>query len=141
MAKRISRRELIEKIRWIEAEERILRHDNESLIEKLNDLNKRFIELGSKAETYDANGCIECIEIKPQAWGHYAHLIGNDFSEEFIEELKYRLADGIVRGLLNSNYVQIIVKEDPIHTDMKTLAAKLYVVPWDKLVRTVRIHA
>ena len=139
MAKRISRRELKEKIRNLKIDLDIALSRKEEAIDRLEELQKRFDEMGSRVETYDVQGgAIECIEIKPQTWGTYEAFCGHqEFSKEQLDEIKRRLVSSLADGMMKWNLVQIIAHDGLTPISPATVGAKLYVVPWDKMVKKI----
>ena len=79
---------------------------------------------------------IECIEINPEPWGQYS-VLSKYIPEAAIPAIKERLVSQIVRGLLESDLIQIIDHPGGGPFGERTIAAKLYVVPWEKLVKKV----
>ena len=141
MAKRISRRELKGRIKDLQFMVKCKEDKIKEVEEKYKGIEKRFQEMGSQIETLNVQGeGIKCIEVKPQAWGTYAMLAPwHTDSEEAMEALKDKLVKNIAKGLIDYNYVQFIHKDDTSPFG-ETFAAKLYVVPWDKLAkRTIKI--
>ena len=139
MKKRISRRELKEQIRNLKFDLNSSKCDLDSMQTKYDDLKKRFADLGSKAESYDVKGDgIECIEVFPQAWGNYFCLARGLEDPDEIDHVKKRLISDIANGLMENNMIQFIMNDSsPLG---KTMGAKLYVVPWDKMVRKIVIR-
>ena len=136
MAKRISRKELKEKIRSLEYLNKVYRWNADNYCKKYEELKKRFQELGSKAEMFDLKGPgIECIEIEPQQWGQYS-MLSDNIPDAALPQVKERLITQIARGLMEANLVQIINSEAGPFGG-KTMGAKLYVVPWEKLVKKI----
>ena len=82
--------------------------------------------------------------IEQQPWGTYIAL-DRELSEEEQETAKKRIVESIVKGLIERNLVQFISKDRderfPI-AEYKTLAAKLYVVPWEQMPhkRTIELR-
>ena len=144
MGKRISRRELKEKIKDLSFELRTAEYRLSTAIMGRDALKQRLTELGSKAENFDVRGSgMTCIEVEPKAWGSYCVIpYGEKMTEDDTEHLKEELARNIARGLMEENMIQIIDH----HQDMdplqgRTIAAKVYVVPWDKMVKKLVIKA
>lgn len=139
MGKRISRRELKEKIRDLSFKLRTEQQKYATLHMEHKVLQKRFMDLGSKAESYDVKGAgIHCIEIKPEPVGTYA-CMEQDMEESLnlVELISERLAYDIAKGLIKSNAIQIIKNDDVIFGN--TIGAKLWVIPWDKMVKKIVI--
>jgi len=103
-----------------------------------NRIKERFRELGSAPEikTFD---CVPYVtaEIKPQAWGNYA-LVSQECLEDpdLHKQIERGLVEQIVESLIKNEYVQFM-HPDPglLYNDRGVIAAKLYVVPWDKTVQ------
>lgn len=127
------------KIRKAENEARFQREKRLEAEEKAKFYEDRFRRFGSNVETVDT-GSGECVvtekwTIEQQPWGKYV-TCREDISDEELEKLKEFLVDGIARGLIEKNLVQFISKERNDHfpiAEFKTLAAKLYVVPWEQM--------
>ena len=136
------------KIRKLENEARFQREKRLEAEEKAKFYEDRFRRFGSNVETIDpGNG--ECVvmekwTIEQLPWGRYVPCC-EDISDEEIEKLKESIVEGLVRGLIEKNLVQFILKERntvfPI-AEFKTLAAKLYVVPWEQMphARTLELE-
>ena len=143
MGKRISRRELIEKIKSLQFDLTMKNHDLCNMIMERDKLKKRIMDIGSRCEMLDISGPgINCVEVRPEAWGQYmvmSPLI--DLSDTELEDMKKMLVGKIVQGLMEQNVVQFIIGKHDFVPDRKTIAAKLYVVPWDQLVsRTIKVQ-
>ena len=140
MAKRISRRELKEKIKNLEFDLMVKESRAKDTEIVLKDLEKRFRDLGRKVEMFHVQGTgIECIEINPEPWGNYFSLFSDfDLQGEMLDGIKERLVIGIARGLIAKNLVQFIFHDD--FMGKKTVAAKVWIVPWDQLVKKVIIR-
>lgn len=138
MAKRISRRELKQWNRDLKHKVKELEYDLEAVRLERNKLDHRLTLLGSKADAYDVRGAgIECIEINPETWGQYCVLYSDE--DVNVETIKRRLAGCLIDGLMKSNSIQIIVQDD-VFPNRKTIGAKLYVIPWDKMVKKLVIQ-
>ena len=138
MGKRISRRELKEWNKALKLEVRDLQYKLDTVRMERNTLDQRLTELGSRVETYDVRGAgIECIEIKPEPWGQYCVLY--DRNDLPMDAIKQRLVQSIAEGLMKSNNVQLIVQDNDLW-QRKTIGAKLYVVPWDKMAKRIVIQ-
>lgn len=127
------------KIRKAENEARFQREKRLEAEEKAKFYEDRFRRFGSNVETVDpGSGKLVVMEkwtIEQQPWGKYA-ICREDISDEELEKLKESIVEGLVRGLIEKNLVQFILKERntvfPI-AEFKTLGAKLYVVPWEQM--------
>ena len=130
--KRISRKELKQKIKTLESRISFLTYEKESMRSQRDKYAKRLDYLGSEGwRQLD----ISRVEIKPEPWGKYCILPQElDLNAEIIDEIKSRLVKDIASGLMESGMVQIIVHDGDIFYDKKTVGAKLFVVPWEKTV-------
>ena len=136
MNKRISRRELKNRIHiqnlQIEQIKDALEEENNKRIE----IQNRFRELGSDPELEGVQG-VPCIEkeVEWQQWGQY--ILTDDFRREVIEAAEERLVESIAKGLIEENIIRFIVREPEAHSSpfdrCVTVAAKLYCIPWEKV--------
>ena len=140
--KRVSRHDLIEKIKRLERENRIAKSDELAAVRARDEIKKRFMDLGSRVMSYETRGSgIECIEVKPEPWGMYMRLSpGMELSDSEMDVLKKRLVSDIVNGLMESNAIQIIVNNDRLFPDNDIIVAKLFVVPWDKMAKKLIVR-
>ena len=126
--KRISRRELKEKIKTLKRRVEVL----ESEVKEAETEKRRFakrLEYLGREEWKQLD--LSHIEIKPETYGSYAYIIGDE-----IEPVKSFLVEKLVKGLIKAGYVQFIVRNErsgPLDFG-KSVGAKLFVVPWDKTV-------
>lgn len=79
---------------------------------------------------------ITCVDVKPQPWGQYMVLnpYAEPITDDQLREIKYRLTESIVKGLIDKGLVQFIVKGGDIPFEPQTIGAKLFVVPWEETV-------
>ena len=130
--KRLSRKDLKEKIKTLERRNIVLESEAEGARKEAKELEDRLVWLGSRLDIKQAE--VPCVEVKPQAWGQYFSFIpGTKISDEMMDEIKKKLVTSIVSGLIQKNYVQFIIHEEE-DFGWPTIAAKLYVVPWEKTV-------
>ena len=117
----------VEKGKRIEAEDKAEYYKN------------RFKQFGNNVKTVepDSGKLVVCEkwEIKPQDYGHYACI--TDLSEVQEEMIIKELAQSIAKSLLENDLVQFIsnrncLADGPIKPG-GTVAAKLYVVPWEMM--------
>ena len=84
-------------------------------------------------------------EINPETYGNYMTLMEPDLlmQSEIQRRIQEELVRSIVKGLMEANMVQFISKGrnefDPIQR-FCTVAAKLYVVPWEQVPHKRRIE-
>ena len=130
--KRISRKELKQRIKTLESRISFLTYENENMRSQRDKYAKRLDYLGSEGwRQLD----ISRVEIKPEPWGKYCRLPHElDLNAEMIDEIKSRLVKDIASGLMESGMVQIIVHDGDIFHDEMTVGAKLFVIPWEKTV-------
>ena len=93
-------------------------------------------KLGSKDgyEFLDKYG-EKTVEAKlPMTFGNY--VVTDELNDKIIEGCERELVASLVRGLMEVNAVQFIVREgDSAFYDYNTVAAKLRVVPWYEAVK------
>ena len=131
-AKRVSRKELKEKIKTLKRKVQVLQSEADEAREKAKALSDRLVRLGSSAwEQAD----ITHIDVKPTPWGSYISLMDNTaIPDDTMSEIKRRLTGQLVRGLLEANMVQFIIRESDLPFAPQTIGAKLFVIPWEKTV-------
>lgn len=140
MAKRVSRRELKEKIRELNSDLKFEKSLVNEWMTSHDKLKKRLDDMGSRIETFEARGGIQTIEIKPEAWGTYVMVNGlAEIPDEEMEQIKRKITNQIARGLIESSLVQFIANRSDLNPYI-TVGAKVYVVPWDKLAKSVILH-
>lgn len=139
--KRVSRRELKDKIRELEYETQCqqrhllsLKDENSRLQEMYGRLLDRFNRLGTQIESLDSGGTIQAIEIKPIPFGQYAILSDEFVAKEIPDVIKSQIVNDMVSQLLENGYVQFITGIDN-YPGAVTLGAKMYVVPWEQMAR------
>lgn len=104
-------------------------------------LKDRFRHAGSELETLEDVPQIPVItaEINPQQYGLYSVVDKKALEEQtFRNMIQRELITKMVQGLMDGEIVQFVAKEntwDPMMYGTYTYAAKLYVVPWEQLVR------
>lgn len=139
MSHKRSKKALKNKIKQLEFTISNLNHMNQELQYSEKQIKERFRELGSAPEIKTLN-CVPHVtaEIKPQAWGLHATL-----SSEFLEDPDLRkqvergLVEQLVETLIKQEYVQFIhgSPDDVFVPGYETIAAKLFVFPWEKAVQ------
>ena len=143
--KRISRRELIEKKKELDRELVYAKHRADTAEEKVGEVNERIRQIGIRCvDMYQGGGPIECVEIKPKAYGDYMVMdtagLPDDRLTELVNFAKGKLAVQLAEALMDQNIVQFIVHRrgdgvvfgsDPFAMD--TVGIKLYVIPWEKM--------
>ena len=105
----------------------------------------RFREIGSRVETIDPGpGKIKMLKwtVSPEQLGNYIRVLQDDSIYGNIEEYIFDLAESIAKGIIDNNLLQIIVKEadDGPLDRYGTIAAKLYVVPWEQMTDRKQIE-
>ena len=144
MKKRVKKKKISgkRKIRILENKCKILNDALEFQIKQIKKQHRIIRKLGSEDgyEFLDRFGEteIETEEIKPELYGNYAAL-GDDPENEIIDRCEKILVEELVRGLMEANVVQFIVKKqehigNPLYS-MSTVAAKIRVVPWYEEVK------
>lgn len=138
--KRISRRELKEQIRNITLEMNALRHELEDKQREYKKLKERFDYLGTSDEIHDFGDAVPVItrEIKSIPFGVYTRIIDDEYMNTInaIELSKRSLAEELAKDMVELGYVRFVVNRD--FTERKsglrtvTVAAKMYVIPWEQ---------
>lgn len=136
--KRRGRQELL----W---EIKVQRRDQEERYKLLEDqyyqLKERFRKAGSEVETLEDVPQIPVItaEINPQTYGFYGVVDKKTLEDQnFRNMIQRELITKIVQGLMDQEIVQFIAGKNTWDPDLEgfcTYGAKLYVVPWEQLVR------
>ena len=99
---------------------------------KAKSLTDRLFRLGS-CEWEQAD--VQHVEAKPLIYGTYISLMHDtEIPDETLSEIKKRLTEQLVRGLLDANMVQFIIHESDMPFEPQTVGAKLFVVPWENTV-------
>jgi hypothetical protein len=125
--------------------------DRAARAEELADYyEKRFLAFGSNVETVSEDtDAVKVLawNLEPQVWGQYCAINPMlEMTGDIYEKTKTRLVESIVRGLLEKNLVQFIVK-NPYESFgsfsvYSTVGAKMYVVPWEQTPheKTLRVE-
>lgn len=144
MNKRISRRELKNRIHIQNLQIDQIKYAFEVEKKKRIEIQNRFRQIGSDPELVELHG-IPCIEkeIELQPWGEY--ILTDDFRKDAIVAAEERLAGSIAKELMEANIIRFIVKgpdEYCVPFDRYgTVAAKLYCIPWEQVVtRKLKIN-
>ena len=138
MNKRIGRKQLKEKIKYLNRQDVFQKEEINDLTEKVNELQKRLERLGSSPDIVPYGLPYVKAEIKPQAFGTY-RFMPEEYVPE-IEEIKELLVHDMVKKLMDNGYIQFIDSTDnyarmrSLITDKATYGAKLYVIPWYEAV-------
>ena len=125
------KRRIIAEFKVITATERAVKA--EETAERYKD---RFRKFGENVETIGGSGYIKTLEwtVKPEQYGSYA-CSWSDLTGEQVWELKRKVTEQIVNGLMENNLVQFICKNreefDPLGS--ATIGAKVNVVPWEQM--------
>lgn len=128
--KRISRRELKEQIKRLQLCIQEMMKDYTDLKDKHRKLSDRFDRAGNEWEPVDGIGV--SVNIKPEAWGQYLTLGDDPYAVYHEEYFLKKLTQDLVRAMLDNHYVQFYGHDGIING--YTIGAKIYVVPWDKVV-------
>ena len=110
------------------------RATNEKLLSRVERISCMF-------QTFDENNLVKVVsksvEVHPEAWGKY--IVLSELDDELIESAKKELILKVAEGLVENGFVQFIIHEDqdtPFMQDStKTVGVKLFVVPWEQMVR------
>ena len=140
--KRMQNRLYREILRRMTAENALETAENalETAKQKAAYYKKRFIEFGKNVDTQDMDKgrYISMLkwELKPEPYGQYAcvHKAFIDENGEVLNGLKGSIIRTLVEGIIENDLAQIIVKdeEDPLYP-FRTVAAKVYIVPWEQM--------
>lgn len=111
--------------------------------EKAAFYERRFRELGSNVETVEPEtGPVATLiwNVESQTWGQYS-IVTETPQDDMVKHVSRKLIESIADGLIQQNLVQIIVRDGDLPFEQHTIAAKLYVVPWDRMPheRTIKI--
>lgn len=147
MSKNRKQMKIIKKLRAAEAKANSWYNQYVSILAKNSELELKNDKLKHRLDLAGLNtptleestGPIHVIEADIEPYGSYVALT-DEPTESDMEILKKRLTQGLVEGLLANNLVQIIYK-DPYNVgpfgdalnNYYTYAAKMYVVPWEKM--------
>ena len=111
---------------------------------------KRFLAFGSNVETVSEDtDAVKVLawNLEPQVWGQWCAINPMlEMTGDIYEKIKTRLVESIVRGLLEKNLVQFIVKSPDesfgSFSVYYTVGAKMYVVPWEQTPheKTLRVE-
>lgn len=147
MKKRLKKKKISckRRIRALEKTRKLLSESIEFQKKQIERQHRIIRKLGSKDgyEFLDTLGykTIETERIKPTAYGNYV-MISDDLNNQIIDGCEEKLVESLVRGLMQANVVQFIVKSnsksDPIRgplNEYSTVAAKILVVPWYEAVK------
>jgi hypothetical protein len=113
----------------------------------------RLQSIGKNMQTVDVNSeVIRTIkwEIHPQAWGEYVcidldSIVSAHDEKYLLAIMQEKAVNHIARGLIEKDLVQFIIKNqdmdisDPLN-QCGTLAAKLYVIPWERMPHKGKIE-
>lgn len=101
-------------------------------LEEAKTYSDRLVRLGSSA--FDQGG-FTYVDVKPQPWGQYIALMEDTkITDIQWEEIKYKLTESIVKGLIEKKLVQFIFKDSDVPFAPQTIGAKLFVIPWEQTV-------
>ena len=149
MKKKFRRKEREKLIRKIEKLENELRCERIRTAELENDYLKaerRLRDAGSEIETIDYGcGPVQIIQAKAELYGDYFTCIG-ELNTRLQGEAKENLIREMVKGLIEQNMIQFIIKKPGefggTFGDALTIGAKLFVIPWEQMRtgRTVEIR-
>lgn len=77
-------------------------------------------------------------ELRSVAFGNYA-VLSEELDSEDMAQVKKRLVEGLVTGMIKENLVRFIYKpadDVPIWNNYHTMAARIDVVPWEQITET-----
>lgn len=139
------------KVSRLEDENRKLEEENKDLVQKVDKeygmrqiLEMRIRDLGTEFETPEGDGGIlKVVHAEAEQMATACRLSDR---ERFDRNMKQMMAEKLAQQLIDNNYVQFIDKEmekfgQPV-PGMRTVEAKMFVIPWDKTgpVRKVMIN-
>ena len=136
--KRISRRELKQEIKDLKSKLRIKEVELHGLEEDYTALKNRFMSIANYTEEIPNKGTpIQTVSLDVKTYGQYARLAyGEELDEETLDIIIRELGISIARGLVEQSMVKICLSDDDPFD--RTIAAKLYVIPWEQMNRLVR---
>ena len=92
----------------------------------------RIQELGKFYRTEEGTGVTEAVIVKPEDLV-FRKMLPDRPTSEILNNNKHIILAQIVSRLIDKGYVQFITTEDPV-SKRQAIEAKLFVVPWDKMV-------
>lgn len=93
---------------------------------------KRINELGKFYRTEEPTGVTEAVTVKPENLV-FRKMLPDRPTSEILNNNKHIILAQIVNRLIDKGYVQFTTTEDPV-SKRQAIEAKLFVVPWDKMV-------
>ena len=134
----------IRKYRELKNKAETLELENGSLRRDIKSLRDRLRRAGSLPYEYFENADIKTVEAEAKVFGDFAVLDSNADhpTENEIEKAKSQVVYELVRTLMNDELIQFIVKNrdfnsGPLYFDKCTVAAKLNVIPWEKMTKKI----
>lgn len=107
---------------------------------------KRFRRTGYKRMEQIAANQVKTVkvELNPVPFGGYS-ILNNRFSseEDMLNRVKEDLVQRLVRGLIEAEMVQFIIKDPDYYVGSEpcvTVGAKLAVVPWEQMTRKIIVE-
>lgn len=104
---------------------------------EIRGLKRRLRRLGYKRTEYLETDAIKSIrvELDVSPFGTYAVIEQDENKDKIVEKVKGLLTEKIVKGLMDSELIQFIVREpEPLFGRM-TVGAKINVVPWEQTLK------
>jgi len=92
----------------------------------------RIHELGKFYRTEESTGMTEAVIVKPEDLV-FRKMLPDRPTSEILNNNKHIILAQIVNRLIDKGYVQFTTTEDPV-SKRQAIEAKLFVVPWDKMV-------
>ena len=136
MRKRKSRKELIEKIKTLKQQVLAAEYDARVANQEVQDLKTRMAVIGAtEVKTIDGVPFLE-FSLTPKPFGTYLCCCNPGYlTDQSIVDIKNKLTENLVNGLLSSGMLQFIVRDgdccDPL--SMPVVGVKLYAVPWEQV--------
>ena len=136
MGKRVSRHELVEKVRGLRCDLAIEKIQHLATKAEVENLKTRLRQIGErKVYTGKWVPCVS-VNINPKAYGSYIQLCNRHPDKDALKMAKNVLARQLGEALLESGYIQFVLNngETGDFLDVgSTVGAKIYVIPWDEL--------
>ena len=122
---------------------RKLEIENVGLKGEIEYLKKRLRRAGSLPYYYHESEKVATVEAEAHTYGNYA-VMDDNVADDMIEMAKGKIMNKIIKGLIDLNLVQFIVKtvddyNAPPFQQKCTVGAKLRVIPWEQMVRSIRL--
>ena len=128
----MKKRELKQRIS--ELEQLLSQHEAEAKAYK-HELDIAMGKLAALGKDFEPIEGVEYVEASAKPWGTYVKVDTDYIKKDKLDAVKNKLLIPLAKGLMDTGWVQFIVKDGLTPLDPGTVGAKLYVVPWEKAVR------